>query len=154
MLNFEYQIHLNEENRPYVYIPETYRDKPEDKFMVLELTRYLLNSIVHLRKESMSDVDMVAIESTLKTLELVSDELAILLKQQMEISGESVITTARNYHITVNTRKDRDDLKYENIIHNSKIFKRMIGLKVLVLEDMNIYELINGIDNNNWQKVG
>lgn len=153
MLNFEYEIRLNEEKRPYIYIPDTYQDKPEDKFMALELTQYLIANILSNRQETMSDDSMKALESCLENIGMISDEVAILLKQQMEAAGEVAITTTRNYHITVDTRKDRDKLNYEGIIHKGKIFKRMIGLKVLVLEDMNIYELVDGIDNNNWQKV-
>lgn len=154
MLNFEYEIRLNDEKRPYIYISENYQDKPEDKFMALELTRYLLINILKSRKEEITEDSLKSLESTLNNLEMISDEVAILLKQQMEISGEAAITMERNYHITVDTRKDRDNLNYEGIIHKDKIFKRMIGLRVLVLEDMNIYELVDGIDDENWQKVG
>jgi hypothetical protein len=153
MLKFEYEIKLNDEGRPYIDIPESYEDKPEDKFMALELSRYVINNLIELRKNDLPEDQIKALESTFETLEVISDELAILLKQQMEVMGEAEITIHRNYHITVDTIKDRNNLNYEGIIHKGKIFKRMIGLKVLVLEDMNIYELVDGIDNENWQKV-
>jgi hypothetical protein len=153
MLNFEYEIKLNDDGRPYIHIPESYEDKPEDKFMAMELSRYVINNLLELRQSELPEDQIKALKSTFDTLESISDELAILLKKQMELMGEAEITMYRNYHITVNTKEDRDKLNYEGIIHNGKIFKRMIGLKVLVLEDMNIYELVDGIDNENWQKV-
>lgn len=152
MLKFEYEIKLNDEGRPYIHIPESYEDKSEDKFMALELSRYVIDNLLNLRKQELPEDQIKALESTYETLEVLSDELAILLKQQMEVMGEVEINMYRKYHITVNTKKDRDNLNYEGIIHKGKIFKRMIGLRVLVLEDMNIYELVNGIDNENWQK--
>jgi len=152
MLNFEYEIKLNDEGRPYIHIPESYEDKSEDKFMALELSRYVINNLLNLRKSELPDDQIKALESTYETLENISDEIAILLRQQMEVMGEAEITMYRNYHITVDTIKDRNNLNYEGIIHKGKIFKRMIGLRVLVLENMNVYELVDGIDNENWQK--
>lgn len=153
MLNFEYEIKLNDEGRPYIHIPESYEDKPEDKFMALELSRYVVDNLLNLRRSELPEDQINALESTFSTLEALSDELAVLLKQQMEVMGEAEITMYRKYHITVDTKEDRDNLNYEGIIHKGKIFKRMIGLKVLVLEDMNVYELVDGIDNENWQKI-
>lgn len=153
MLNFEYEIRLNDDLRPFVYIPDTYIDKPEDKFMALELTRYMLVNLLNLRSTSLPENEVRALESAQNTLEVLSDELALKLKELMENLGNTEITMTRNYHVICNTRDERDKLNYEGFIYNGKIFKRMIGLKVLVYEDMNVYELVDGIDNNNWQRI-
>jgi hypothetical protein len=153
MLNFEYQIKLNDEGRPYIDIPQSYEDKPEDKFMALELARYVINNLLLIRGSELPPNEVKALESTFATLEVLSDELAVLLRQQMEVLGEVEINMYRNYHITVDTKKDRDKLNYEGIMHKGRIFKRMMGLKVLVLEDMNVYELVDGIDNEHWTKI-
>lgn len=153
MLNFKYEIKLNDEGRPYIDLPKDYQDTPEDKFMAIELTRYLLISILKTREKKLPENELKSIQSTIFNLENISDEIAILLKKQMEVLGEVELTIYRNYHITVDTIKDRDDLNYNGIIYKGKIFKREKGLKVLVLENMKIYELINGIDNENWVEV-
>lgn len=153
MLKFEYEIKLNDKGRPYIYIPDSYVDNSEDKFMALELTRYIINNLLYLRESDLPPDQIKALKLTNETIEMISDEIAILLRKQMEVLGEVEINMYRNYHIKVDTIKDRDNLNYNGILYNNKIFKRMIGLKVLVLEDMNIYELVDGIDNKNWKKI-
>lgn len=153
MLNFEYEIRLNDENRPCVYIPDTYQDKPEDKFMAFELTRYVIGNMLNLRGNELPEGERNAVQKTLENLEILSDELALILKKEMEVMGEIALSTYREYHVTVDTIEDRDKLKYVGFIHKGKIYKRAIGLKVLVLKDMNVYELVDGIDNENWRKV-
>lgn len=153
MLRFEYEIRLNDEGRPYVHIPDGYNDNPEDKFMSLELARYLVLNLITLRGTELPDNEVKALQSTFDTLEVLSDEIAVLLKQQMTNLGETTLTVQRNYHITVDTIEERDKLNYEGIIHKGKIFKREKGLRVLVLANMKIYELVNGIDNENWTEL-
>ncbi len=151
MIKFEYQIKLNDDGRPYIDIPEDYQNKVEDQFMVLEMSRYLILSLLTNRRSELPENEVKALESTFDNLEVLSDELAILLKEQMEVMGEAVLHVERNYHVTVDSMKARNDLNYEGIIYEDKIFKRMIGLRVLVLENMNIFELVDGIDNENWR---
>jgi hypothetical protein len=153
MLKFEYQIKLNDQQRPYVHIHEDYQDNAEDKFMAIELTRYLLLSVVSRRSDSMPEGEVKTLNLTLDTLEKISDEIAILLKKEMEVRGENVLNTVRNYHVTVDTIGERDILNYNGILYHDKIFKREIGFKVLVLNEMKIYELQNGIDNNHWVEI-
>lgn len=153
MLKFEYQIKLNDDGRPYIDLPEDYQDAPEDKFMAIELTRYILISILNLRGNELPDNEKKAFISTLDNLEILSDEFAHLLKKQMESMGDVVLNTYRNYHIMVDTIKNRNNLNYNGIVYKNKIYKRKKGFKVLVLENMKIYELVNGIDNENWKEV-
>lgn len=153
MLNFEYQIKLNDDDRPYIDIPEEYQNKTEDQFMVLEMSRYLILSLLNLRRSELPENEVKALESSFDTLEVLSDELGILLKKQMEVLGETVLETARNHHITLDTLDQRNELNYNGIIYDGKLFKRVMGLKVLVLENMEIYELVDGIDNEHWRRV-
>ncbi|MFW6220016.1 MAG: hypothetical protein ACOC33_04175, partial [bacterium] len=76
-----------------------------------------------------------------------------LIKEQMEMMGETDLNMKRNYHIQVDNIKKRNELNYEGIIYNNKIFKRNPGLKVLVLEDMKVYELQGGRDNEHWTEI-
>ena len=153
MFEIKYNIKLNDAGRPYIELPDEYVDKPEDKFFVLELTRYLFVSILNTNGDNYDETTKAHINNTLDLLDKVSDEMAVLLKKQMENLGVTELTVQRNYHVQVTTIKERDDLNYNGIIYNGKIFKRTEGLKVLVLEDMNVYELQNGIDNKNWVKL-
>ena len=153
MLNFEYSIKLNDEGRPYIHIPDTYIDKSEDKFMALELSRYVFNSLLLLRSSDLPPDQLKALESTYETLETISDELAILLRGQMEMLGEAEIIMYKEYHVAVKNKKELFDLEYDNIIYNGRIFKRMIGLRVIIQEDMDVFELVDGIDNEHWKKL-
>lgn len=153
MLKFEYRIGLNDQGRPFIDLPEDYKDNPEDKFMALELTRYLFTNIYARRRTEFTPNDVKSLELTLDMLEKVSDEIALLLKQQMEVLGEVELTFYRKYHMQVTSIEDRNKLNYEGIIYNDKIFKREPGFKVLVLEEMKIYELVDGIDNEHWKET-
>jgi hypothetical protein len=151
MLNFEYSIKINEDGRPYVYLPNTYIDKSEDKFMSLELSRYVLYGLISVRGEKLPPDQLAVLRTAYDTIGALSDELASLIKDQMEVLGESDILMNKNYHITVDTENDRDCLEYVDIVYNERLFKRIEGLRVLVKEDMSVYELVDGIDNINWK---
>jgi len=153
MFEIKYNIKLNDAGRPYIDLPEEYEDKPEDKFFVLELTRYLFISILHTNGDNYDETTIAHINNTLDLLDKVSDEMAVLIKKQMEVLGVTELTVQRNYHIQVDNIEQRDKLNYEGIIYRNKIFKRIEGLKVLVLDDMNVYELQGGIDNKHWVKL-
>ena len=153
MLKFEYSVQLNDDGRPYIHFPKDYKDNPEDKFLALELTRYLFTGIYARRRTEFTPTDVKGLEVTLDMLEKVSDEIAAILKQQMEVMGEVELNFHRNYHVQVETIEERDKLNYEGIIYNEKIFKREAGLKVLVFNEQKIYELVDGKDNEHWKEI-
>lgn len=153
MLNINYDILLNDEGRPYIYLPPDYRDNPEDRFFALEITRYMLNMVLVNRKDKFDDNTKINLNETLKTLELISDEVADLLKQQMEFLGDVDNLIENKYSFSVENKQELFDLNYEGILRNDKIYKRKIGLKVLVRNEMQIYELMDGIDNENWKRI-
>lgn len=121
--------------------------------MVLEMSRYLILSLLNLRRTELPDNEVKALQASFDTLEMLSDEVAILLRKQMEVMGETILETQRNYHIRLDTLDQRNKLNYNGIVHDGKIFKRVMGLRVLVLENMEIYELEDGIDNEHWRRV-
>ena len=147
MYEIKYNIKLSEDGRPYIDLPKDYKDKPEDKFFVIELTRYLFISILNNNGGLYDENTKAHIENTLDLLDKVSVEMADIIKKILK--GEDVI----NYDIRVNDIKERDNLNYKGIIYNDKIFNRKEGLKVLVLEDLSLYELKGGIDNKHWTKI-
>ena len=153
MHRFEYEIQLNEDGRPYINIPENYTEKPEDKFMALELTCYILRKLLETRQESLDDEAIQSLEISFDTLIKISDEVGMLIKNDMETLGDMVMQVNNQYHFQVKTITEMNSLNYNGIIRGDKIFKRVIGLRVLINSENKIYELVDGIDNENWKVI-
>jgi hypothetical protein len=93
------------------------------------------------------------LDDCINILGQVSDEVAILLYKQMQVTGDFAISTNRNYDVQVDNIEERNKLNYNGFIYGNKIYVRHLGLKVLVLSDMKIYELQGGIDDTNWEEI-
>jgi hypothetical protein len=161
MLKIEYEIKLNDSGRPYIDLPLDYQNKPEDKFFVLELSRYVLQGVYNRRSTEFDSEAAKMIDITIRLLGQVSDEVAAILYGQMIFMGEMAMNLDNNFHIQVNGIEERDNLNEHTIVYDGKIFKRQEGLKVNVLTyDMetflpvyDIYELKDGITNEHWVKL-
>jgi len=153
MYNIEYEIGLNEQGRPYIILPENYEQRPEDRFFALEICRYILQDLLNRRSADLDPHTIGAIDESERLLGQLGDEVAKILYGQMKISGEFMLAIGVNYHIEVPTIEERDILPEKNILFNNKIFDRVEGLKVWVIEDKIIYELKDGITNENWVKI-
>jgi hypothetical protein len=161
MLKIEYEIKLNDNGRPYIDLPLDYQNKPEDKFFVLELSRYVLQGVYNRRSAEFDGEAAKMIDITIRLLGQVSDEVAAILYGQMIFMGEMAMNLDSNFHIQVNGIEERDNLNEHTIVYDGKIFKRQEGLKVNVLTyDMetflpvyDIYELKDGITNEHWVKL-
>ena len=153
MLKIEYEILLNDDGRPYILLPENYENQTEDKFFSVEMCRYVFQEVLNRRKENLDNSTIFQINNAINLLAQISDEIAELIYVQMCNMSEISIILDSKYHIKVATIKDRDDLYVINNVYDGKIFNRMIGLKVLVEEDGNIYELNGGILNENWKLI-
>ncbi len=152
MYKIEYEIKLNENGRPYIYLADDYENKHEDRFFALELSRYVLQDVYNRRSPEFNPETADKIELTVNLLGQVSDEVAHLLWNGMKSAGDVVIMLNNKYHIQVRDIENRDKLgKY--IYYEDKIFARQEGLKVLVTSEMKIYELKDGITNENWIEV-
>jgi len=86
MQNFEYEIRLNDEGRPYIHLPKEFEDKPEHIFMVFEMVRYSLYDLLskneeklHLKEETIKQIAEAG-----NTIGQISDEYANILKGMME----------------------------------------------------------------------
>jgi hypothetical protein len=150
MLKIEYEIRLNESGRPYIHLPKDYRDNSQDRFFALELSRYMLQMLYARRSAKFDEESSKAMEATLNTLEMISDEVAVLLRQEMEFLGDTTMMFQQNYHLKVKNIEERDALNMEGIVRGDKILKRQEGFKVFVEEEDKIYMLKDGIDNENW----
>lgn len=153
MLKIEFEIELNESGRPYIHLPENYRDNPQDRFFALELSRYMLQALHANRSPKFDEESIKSLEITITTLERISDEVASLLKREMEFMGETSMMFNTNYHLMVENVEERNNLNYEGIVRGDKILKRQEGLRVLVQNEMKVYELKGGIDNENWIEI-
>ncbi len=152
MLKIEYEIKLNESGRPCIDLVEDHENKPEDKFLAIELTRYILQRTLA-RTSSKIDIETInKLEITINLLAQVGDEFAVLLWESMKIQGEAAFIMCNNYHFRVNSIEERNKIgKY--IVTDGKIFTKQKGLKVFVIDEMKIYELKNGIANENWVEI-
>lgn len=154
MYKIEYGIEINDNGRPYISLPDDYEQRSEDKFFAFEITRYLINSTLMRRRAELDDNSLDKLETIGYTLEQISDEIAALMLEDMKVSGEIAMQLNLNqYHIQVNSLKDRDELSMDYIHYNDKLYKRQEGLKVMVVENMRIYKLVNGIDNDCWTEL-
>lgn len=147
----EYEIDINDEGRPYIKLPEDFEDCPENKFFVLELTRYLLSSLINKKSDNLDDETINKLMTSNALISIISDEVASILRNQMEATGVIYFNLKNMYHIKVQTIEERDKLNYNGIIYEDIIYKRIEGLKVFVEDENKIYELIDGIDNENWK---
>jgi len=148
MFNIEYDIDLNENKRPYIVLPETYKNNPEDRFFSTELARYVLQDVYYRKKDSFSEDDNNKLEQTINILGQISDEIAKILYGEMKRMGDVQLLINPEYHVQVETKKERNNLPDKDIFFNKKIYDKCDGLKVLVTKENNIYEY----KNNKWLK--
>jgi len=153
MLKIEYEIVLNKSGRPCIGLTNQYEDKPEDKFFALELTRYVLEN-VYARRSTQFDMETAKqIDQAIILLQQVGDEIAEILWQNMKFLGDTSLLFNKTYHVQVNTIEERNQLGFGGILTGDKIYLRQEGLRVLVTDEMKIYELKGGIGNENWSEI-
>ena len=161
MFEIKYEIKLNDNGRPCVDLPEEYEDKPEDKFFVMELSRYVLTNVYNRRSHEFDPVEADKLLHCINVLGQVSDEIAALLYGQMVSMGDIQVTLGGSYHILVKTIEERDAIPETGFVYEGKIFNRQEGLRVKVIDvdlpikDLTIqyFELQGGITNNNWIEI-
>lgn len=153
MYEFKYEIRLNDNGRPFIHLPEDYNHNVEDRFMALEIARYILFDLSKNKNNSLSGDFVVEIAKAGNIVGELSDRVADLIKGQMELLGTVKLNNPRHYDITKNSIEERDAIKYGNFIFGEKILERKEGFRVYVLSTQKIYELKGGIDNNHWIEV-
>lgn len=160
MIKIEYEIKLNDDGIPYISLSPDYVDKSEDKFFVIEMTRYFLQSVyVNAEDGKYDENTMNYMKNSIILLEQLSDEMKKLLLEDMKMSGEISMIMGSAYHVVVESIEERDNLSFDYFIYNEKLYKREIGLKVYVnnyecdRENSGVHVLKNGITNENWVKI-
>lgn len=153
MYVLEFDVQLNEDGRPYIFLPDDYENQPEDRFFGIEMSRYLLQDLIHRRSDELDENTITQINNAISLLGQIGDEMADILFGNMRRMAEVEIMLNPQYHVQVSTLEERNNLPEKFIYFNNKIFDRIDGLKVLVTEEMKIYKLTNGITNENWEEV-
>jgi hypothetical protein len=153
MNKIEYEIVLNKSGRPCIGLSNQYEDKPEDKFFALELTRYILENVYARRSKQFDEETAKQINQAITLLQQIGDEIAEILWQNMKLLGDTSILFNKPYHVQVKTIEERNQLSFNGILAEDKIYLRQEGLRVLVTDEMKIYELKGGIDNENWCEI-
>lgn len=95
MHNFEYDIKLNELGEPYIFVPENVENKPEHKFMFMEMTRMLLFNFIKSvtikndkNLKTISQEDKTKIVNAFNVISQLSDEIGMLYLATKDIENE------------------------------------------------------------------
>lgn len=161
MFNFQYEILLNKEGRPYINpVGETNKEMSfiEHKFMGIELCRSIISQTLFSHQENPEkrplEIDeinrLIQLENELNR---ISDIFAKSIKDQIDLVDIADRLINKNFDISVVSIEDRDNLNYNGFIYDDRIFKRQEGLKVKVLQTGEIFELVGGVDNEHWTKI-
>ena len=153
MHKIEYEIKLNEHGRPCIDLAPDYKDKPEDKFLALELSRYVLQGVYERRSAEFDKQAAETIDITIRLLGQIGDQMAEILWNSMKAFGDTEIMMGRTYYVAVDTIEERDSLATTGILEGERLYLREEGLKVLVKNENKIFELKGGNTNENWVEV-
>lgn len=160
MYIFKYDIKLDEDGIPYVHIDESVEDKPEDKFMAVQLTLYQFRQIYEKRRKHFTEEQDQQMYNAIAFLNSVAIEMGNIMKGLMDTSEEikEEIKKTKDkplpYDMVVDTIKERNNIPHQNIIYNDKILERKEKkLKVYVKETNKIYYLNGGITNKYWTEL-
>ena len=161
MYNIKYEIWLNEQGRPCIELPEDYEQRPEDRFFALEIARYMLQDVLSRNTEALDSDTVQQIDEAERLLGQLGDEVAAILYGMMRNSAELQLSFDCAYHSQVNSIEERDALPEKDIIYEGKIYDRVEGLRVYVLQPLEAYdkevsgayELKDGITNEHWVKI-
>ena len=166
MYNINYTIGLNEHGRPCIELPEDYEHRPEDKFLSIELTRYIIQDLLQRRGADVDEQTIEVMDDVINFLGQIGDEMAKIMYGQMKTMGEASTLFGNPFDIRVNSIEERDTLPDKNIFFDGKIFDRVEGLCVRIQSDKSlydefydfepiheIYKLVDGITNEHWIKI-
>lgn len=164
MHSIEYEIKLNDKNRPYIKLSDDYQDKAEDKFFAIEIATYIIRNSFNNTSFVLDEKSRNKLAESLNFLLDVGDNMANIIYDDMRAAGELAMMIDTAYHIEVKSIEERDALPEKNIEYNNKIFDRTEGLKVYVSFDYQnnekydkeicgVYILKDGITNENWVKL-
>lgn len=132
--NIEFDIELNDEKNLIINNKNLSYSIFEKYFMIVSI----LNSL----KNSNKEYGFKDVYTTINTLEHLKSNIEPLIIDKLK-KVKNCDYVLKNYQEMIN-------LKY-TFIYNNKIQKRMINMKVYLIEEDKTYQLIGGVDNKNWK---
>jgi hypothetical protein len=146
--NVRYNLCVDDDGDMYINIPENAEDKPEDKFFVVEITKYLFNNVFQNKIQWSDEISKENFETTIRTLEVVSDQMAGLLREQYKSTAKLIGMVNTEYLFEVDSFEELKDLP-ENILRDGFMVNKFDGLKVKVKGGA-IYTCLT---NNEWVQI-
>ena len=155
MLKIEYEIKLNDNGRPCVELSEDYIDKAEDKFFALELARYFLQNVYSRKSQQFDNHTAEVIDVAVRLLGQIGDEMAELLFNNMKAMGEMDMMLTKKHNIIVGNIEEMNSIESNKpIVYDGKIFYRVEGLRVLVIDKLKLEGLrYFELKNDAWEEV-
>lgn len=127
MYKIEYDIILNEDNRPVIHLPDEYGDNPEDKFMVMEIARYFIQQTIIANQHRLDEttIEMGSVADSF--IGQISDEMAKILFDQMLETADVMKELDDRYPIKINSVEELDRTG-DYIQDGDRIYKKEVGL--------------------------
>ncbi len=146
MRELKYDIGLNDEGNPFVKISKEYEENPEDKFVIFQLTTYILMNISPKIKDDQTKAD---IDYCIDALGKLSGYVGNLLKGIMITNGEMDRIANKDLAIEVNSYDDLVELISTNIscgyfIHDVKMYDVDKGIVFKIKDSGKIYSYFDG----------
>lgn len=168
--DINYKVDINEQGRPCIELPKNYEHRPEDRFFVLEMARYMLQDLLSRRKEDLDQQTVSAMDEAENLFGQLGDEVASILHGGMRNHGEIQLMFHKFFHVNVDSIEDRDALPDKNIFYDDKLIDRVEGLHVQINPDhrgahkyfytqhdfmpvVEMYKLVGGITNKHWVRL-
>lgn len=143
--DLKYDIAVNDYGDVYANLSPESEDRPEDKFFAVELAKYLFITVFK-NKRTWDDISQEDCETTVKTMSIISDQMAMVLKDQFKSSGELMKGINTAYMIEVETIDDLKALPEKDILSDSMMLDKYEGLKVKVKSENKVYTCLgNGV---------
>lgn len=153
MYNIEYEIILDQNNRPIVGMSDENISKTENIFCILELAKfYIENSLLNIN-QNMNKDELNISSSIIRFFEDVTEEMSNVTLDYMKLNGEIDMLNNKDYHIKVDTIEKLEKIN-KPVVYDSKIYNITPKLKALVLENNSIYNYIDTQDNKSiWKCI-
>lgn len=155
MYNIEYEVRLNQYGRPHIGLPTNRIDQPEDKFLAIELTTYILNDVFSRRTDEFDPKTIENMKICIGMLQELGDEVAKILLDGMKTSGEFDLVMQKNFYIKAETFDELNDNDFtEYMYYNNKLYKKREGLKAFIIDENQYYVMKkNEEDILFWEKL-
>ena len=108
MHNIRYEIGLNEQGRPCIELPEDYEQRPEDRFLVLEIAIYMFQDLLSRNTEALDSDTVKQMDEAERLIGQLGDEVAEILYGVMRNQGEVHMMVDVTHHVEVIGIEGRD----------------------------------------------